>query len=194
VEGYEVRPSLTLRTAEIADAPALAELWTEHLRRGEPHDQLHDVVTVLERADADPDQRIVVAEYDGEVAGAVHLRASTVSSINLEPVVQALSPSVLPRHRRHGVGRMLMEAAVVFAEERGVGYVATAVAAGSRDANRFMARLALSPVATLRIAPTALFRSRIDATRKGARPSPRQLTQVVAVRRSMRRRAEQTGV
>jgi predicted N-acetyltransferase YhbS len=189
-----VRPSISMRTAELADAPALSELWAEHLRRGETHDQLHDLVTVLERVAEDPDERIVLAEYDGRVAGAVHLRAATVSSLNLEPVVQALSPAVLTEHRRHGIGRMLMEAAVVFAEERGVGFVATAVAAGSRDANRFMARLALSPAATLRIAPTALFRARLDASRKGARPSPRQLTQVVAVRRSMRRRAEQTGV
>lgn len=189
-----MRPSITLRTAEIADAPALAELWAEHLRRGEAHDQLHDVVTVLERTDTDPNERVVLAEYDGQVAGAVHLRAATVSSLNLEPVVQVLSPAVLAEHRRHGIGRMLMEAAVQFAEERGVGYVATAAATGSRDANRFMARLALSPVATLRIGPTALFRARIDAARKGARPSPRQLTQVVAARRSMRRRAEQTGV
>jgi predicted N-acetyltransferase YhbS len=188
-----VRPSITLRTAEMADAPALAEVWVEHLRRGEAQEQLHDVIAVLERADGDPNERVVIAEYDGEVAGAVHLRATTVSSLNLEPVVQALSPAVVSKHRRHGIGRMLMEAAVVFAEERGVGYVGTAVAAGARDANRFMARLALSPAATLRIGPTALFRARIDATRKSARPSPRQLTQVVAVRRSMRRRAEQTS-
>ena len=189
-----MRPSITLRTAVMADAPELAELWTEHLRRGEPHDQLHDVVAVLERVVDNANERIVLAEYDGSVAGAVHLRASTVSSLNLEPVVQTLSPTVRPEHRRHGIGRMLMEAAVTFAEERGVGYVATAVAAGSRDANRFMARLALSPAATLRIGPTALFRARLDSARKGARPSPRQLTQVVAARRSMRRRAEQSGV
>ena len=189
-----MRPSITLRSAEMADAPALADLWAEHLRRGDSHDQLHDVVTVLERAASSPDERVVLAEYDGDVAGAVHLRTTTVSALNLEPVVHALSPTVLAQHRRHGIGRMLMEAAVAFAEERGVGYVATAVAAGSRDANRFMARLALSPAATLRISPTALFRTRIDAARKSARPSPRQLTQVVAARRSMRRRAEQTGV
>lgn len=188
-----MRPSITLRTAELADASALAELWSEHLRRGDLHDQLHDVVAVLERVAEDPNERIVLAEYDGRPAGAVHLRASTVSSLNLEPVVQALSPTVDPDHRRHGIGHMLMEAAVLFAEERGIGYVATAVPAGSRDANRFMARLALSPAATLRIGPTALFRARIDASRKGARPSPRQLTQVVAARRSMRRRAEQNA-
>ena len=188
-----MRPSITMRAAEMSDAPALAELWAEHLRRGEAHDQLHDVVAVLERVAGDPNERIVIAEYDGQVAGAIHLMAATVSSLNLEPVVQALSPAVVPEHRRHGIGRMLMEAAVVFAEERGIGYVATAVAAGSRDANRFMARLALSPAATLRIGPTALFRARIDATRKSARPTPRQLTQVVAARRSMRRRAEQNA-
>ena len=38
-----------------------------------------------------------------------------------------------------------MEAAVSYAEELGIGYVATAASSGSRDANRFMARLALGP-------------------------------------------------
>ena len=61
--------------------------------------------------------------------------------------MQAISPHVFPEFRRHGVGRALMEAAVAFAEELGIAHVATAVVAGSRDANRFMARLALGPYA-----------------------------------------------
>ena len=50
------------------------------------------------------EERIVVAEVDGQVVGAVHLRATTLTPINLEPVVQAISPHVLPDFRRHGVG------------------------------------------------------------------------------------------
>ena len=60
--------------------------------------------------------------------------------------------------------------------------------AGSRDANRFMARIGLGPYAVVRVAPTHAVRSRLTAYRRpasstGARP----LTQVLAARRSLRR-------
>lgn len=189
-----MRPSVFLRNAEHADASALANLWAPQLRRCEAADQVADVLGVVERSKHCDDERVVVAEYDGQLAGAIHLRATTVSALNLEPVVHALSPTVLPKFRRHGVGRLLMEAAVGFAEERGIGYVATAVAIGARDANRWMARLSLSPAATLRVAPTALFRARLGSLRHPTRrPAGRHLTRVVAARRTMRGREQQTS-
>ena len=70
---------------------------------------------------------MVVAEVDGQVVGAVHLKATTYSPINLEPVVQVVSPHVLPEFRRHGIGSALLQAAVDFAEEVGIGHVGVAV-------------------------------------------------------------------
>ena len=139
------RSLVTLRCATPADAPALAELWGEVLRRADDVDRIADLVTVIERAATADGQRLVVAEYDGEVAGAVHLHVSTLTPINLEPIVFAVSPHVFPQFRRHGVGTALIDAAVSYAEERGIGHVATGAAAGSRDANRFMARLSWAP-------------------------------------------------
>ena len=130
----------------------------------------------------------MVAEYDGEVAGAVHLCVTTMTPLNLEPAVLAVSPHVFPDFRRHGVGRALMESAVSFAEDHGIGHVATAAASGSRDANRFMARLSLGPQAVLRVASTHAVRSKLTAQRPSAqRAGGRQLTQVLAARRSMRK-------
>jgi GNAT superfamily N-acetyltransferase len=107
--------------------------------------------------------------------------------------VQVMSPHVFPEYRRHGVGRALMDAAVSWAEERGAAHVATAAASGSRDANRFMARLALGPLATLRLAPTTVVRAKLTAQRPPvARVPARQLTHVLAVRRSMRRQEART--
>jgi GNAT superfamily N-acetyltransferase len=148
-----------------------------------------DMEQVLAELDDCSDQRIIVAEYDGEFAGAVHLQATTLTALNREPVVRALSPHVLPRFQRHGIGSALMDAAVSWAEELGIGHLATAAAAGSRDANRFMARIALGPYAVLRVASTHAVRSRLGAQRRPARStsSGRQLTQVLAARRSMRR-------
>jgi GNAT superfamily N-acetyltransferase len=182
------RSLVSLRCALPSDAPALAEVWSDVLRRAEHEDQVSDLLQIIESATASPHDRLVVAEYDGEVAGAVHLRETTLSPLNLEPAVRAISPHVLPQYRRHGVGKALMEAAVAYAEELGIGHVATAAASGSRDANRFMARLAFGPQAVLRVASTHAVRARLTAQRPAVqRTSGRHLTQVLAARRSMRR-------
>lgn len=186
------RSQVVLREAHEGDAPALARLWSEILRHGDEESQASDVRAVVERIGGRDDERLVVAEYDGQVAGAVHLRATTLTPINLEPVVQAISPHVFSDFRRHGVGRELMRAAVAFAEERGIEHVATAAVAGARDANRFMARLALAPAAILRVAPTAVVAARLSAQGPMAahpsRSAGRPLGHVLAARRSMRRR------
>jgi GNAT superfamily N-acetyltransferase len=182
------RSLVFLRDALPADAAILSELWVDVLRRGDEAERVADLVRIVEAAGQDPDQRLVVAEYDGRLAGGVHLRLTTLSPLNLDTSVQVMSPQVFPEFRRHGVGRALMDAAVSWAEERGAGHLATAAATGSRDGNRFLARLALGPVATLRLAPTAAVRAKLMAQRPPvARVPARQLTHVLAVRRSMRR-------
>lgn len=191
-----MRSQVSLRSAVPEDADRLVDVWSDVVRRAERAEQVADLVSVIDRVSDLVDERLVVAEFDGEVAGAVHLRATTVSPLNLEPVVQAISPHVLPDFRRRGIGRALMEAATGFADERGIGHIAAAAAAGSRDANRFMARLALGPHATLRLAPTAVVKAKLAAQRPAvARPSGRHhLTHVLAARRSLRKsQAPTTG-
>jgi GNAT superfamily N-acetyltransferase len=172
---------VSLRDATLADVEHLAELWQPYLRRG-VDEQLHDLATAIEQLGDRPGERLVVAEYDGEFAGAVFLRAGTYSPVNPEPVLQAHNAAVVVEHRKRGVGKALMECAVTWAEELGIAHVATATASGSREANRFMARLALGPQAVLRMAPTPAVRSKLS----GRYPAARQVTQVLAVRRSLR--------
>lgn len=184
------RSQVTLRAADADDADFLAELWADSLRRADPRDQVADLESIIKHAAASPEQRLVIAEYDGKRAGAVLLCTSTVSPLNLEPSLQVLAPTVVPAFRRHGIGCSLMESAVGFAEELGVPNLATAVAPGIRESNRFMARLALGPFATLRLAPTSAVRARLTAQRPtlaSSSGSGRQLTKVLAARRSMRR-------
>lgn len=188
------RTLLTLREAVRADAPFLADLWHDTLRRADRHEQTGDLELVIKEASASPEQRLVVAEYDGRPVGAVYLRLTTLSPLNLEPTVQALSPHVVATARRKGVGRALMDAAVAFAEELGVGHVTTAAASGSRDGNRFLARLGFGPRATLRHAATPVVRAKLAAQLPGSRRTSArravarrgQLGQVLAARRSMR--------
>jgi GNAT superfamily N-acetyltransferase len=175
------RSLVVLRDATLTDVPLLAELWQPFLRRG-GDEQLHDLATAIEQVGDRPGERLIVAEYDGDFAGAVYLRAATYSPVNPEPVLQAHNPMVVAEHRHRGVGKAMMECAVTWAEELGIGHVGTATSSGSREANRFMARLALGPQAVLRMAPTPAVRSKLSARY----PAARQMTQVLAVRRSLR--------
>lgn len=186
------RTLLAVRDACAEDAPFLVELWSESVRRVGYDEQLADLRVVIAECAASPVARLLVAEHDGTPAGAVMLRVATTSAVNPEPVVQVHFPQVVPQRRRKGIGRALMECAVGFAEERGVDQVVTAVGAGSRDANRFMARLALGPAFTARTAPTTAVRARLTASRPLRHPvagasQGRQVTKVMAARRSMRR-------
>jgi len=178
------RTSVQVRAAATADAPVLREVWTDILRRGTADEQEADVLRVIaECADRD-DRCIAVAEVDGRVAGAVFLEATTLTPLNLEAAVLAVSPHVLPEFRRRGVGTALMDAATRFAEAQGIGTVATAALANSRDANRFMARLSLTPQATLRAASTSSVRSKLSARRSPTRNrGSRQIDKVLAARR-----------
>lgn len=178
------RFSLSPRIARREDASVLAELWSDVLRRADRGDQVADMELVIKGAAASPEQRLVVVEHGEEIAGAVFLRLATMSPINLEPCVQSIHPRVFAQYRRRGVGRSLMEAAVSFAEENGILHVTTGVPATARDVNRFMARLRLAPVATLRAAPTSAVRSRLTPPAAGSgRVTPR----VLVARRNQRR-------
>jgi GNAT superfamily N-acetyltransferase len=183
-----MRSPVMLRRAEERDAAALVEIWGPVMRKADPEDLVADVHRIIDECRDNGDGCIVVAEYDGEVAGAVYLRTTTVTPVNLEPVVQAIHPHVAPRFQGRGVGRALMDAAVTYAEDHGIGHVASAAIAGSREANRFFARLALGPMATLRLAPTSVVRAKLSVGSRhavGVRPS-RQLSQILAARRSLR--------
>jgi GNAT superfamily N-acetyltransferase len=182
------RHLVSLRDAVPDDVDHLVDLWSDVLRRTDREEQAADLRSIIERVAALHDERLVVAEYGGQIAGAVHLRAATMTPLNLEPVLQTISPHVFPEFRRHGVGRALMEASVAFADELGIGHVATAVVAGSRDANRFMARLALGPYALLRVASVHALKAKLSSQRPQVlRPNARPLTSVLAVRRSLRK-------
>ena len=93
-----------------------------------------------------------------------------------------------------------MEAAVTYAEERGIAHVATAAVSGSRDANRFFARLALGPHAVLRrrggaepVRPSSRRRPELAARARCAavaRAHPRRACRLV---RSLEQRAGDAG-
>jgi GNAT superfamily N-acetyltransferase len=189
------RQPVSMRQATVADVPFLVELWGSVLRRADRQEQVHDLEIIVKEAAESPERRLMVAEYDGQPAGAVLLRMTSMTPLNLEPTVQALAPYVTPSFRGKGIGSALMEAAVLWAEELGVGHITTAAAASSRSGNRFMARLSLGPQAVLRASATPLVRGKLAALQPASRRTSeraagrRHLGQVLAARRQLSRRA-----
>lgn len=185
------RSPVVVRAATLDDVSALRSLWQHTLRAGTLDEQLADVTHVVSDAMAQPNRMIAVAEHDGQVAGAVFIEATTLTPLNLEPAVLVISPQVSADNRRKGVGSALMDAAVRFAEQRGIAHVVSAANADGRDANRFMARLSLAPRATLRSAATTAVRAKLSSRRPAAfaaGATTRQIDRVLAARRSRRER------
>ncbi|MDX6301131.1 MAG: hypothetical protein QOF53_2345 [Nocardioidaceae bacterium] len=187
------RSCVQIRDASPEDAAALLDVWGPGRATG--HDgaepALQDAAAAVARIAADVDQRLLVAVVDDQVVGAVHLTRTSLTPIHGDLAVYAKHLQVLDSHRRHGVGRALMEATVTWAEEKDTPHVLAAAAVSSRDANRFMARLGFGQIAVVRGATVAALRSKLPieppaAARVGAR-SHRSVGQVLVQRRSMRR-------
>ncbi len=184
------RQPVSMRQATIDDVPFLVELWGEVLRKADRQEQVHDLETIVKEAAESAEQRLLIADYDGEPAGAVLLRVTPMTPLNLEPTVQALAPHVTSTFRGKGVGGALMESAVQWAEDLGILHITTAAAAGSRSGNRFMARLSLGPQAVLRASTTHAVRAKLTAMQPSGlrvdRGTPRR-HRVLAARRLSRR-------
>lgn len=185
-----MRVSIGLRTATLDDAVPLLALWGSSLRRGSYDEQLADLRQVISAVADDPDTRIVVAESAGEVVGALHLRQSTISPVNLDPCVQAWLLRVRVGSRGRGVGQALMDAAVAFAEERGVSHIMSGAMTTSREANRFLARLGLAAEATVRLAPTSVIRGKLGGQRSGVQVGSHERGRLLAARRRRRQPAD----
>src|SRR4051812_44684564 len=101
------RQPVSMRQATIGDVPFLVELWSEVLRRADRQEQVHDLEMIVKEAADSAEQRLLVAEYDGEPAGAVLLRVMPMTPLNLEPTLLALAPHVTPSFRGKGIGSAL---------------------------------------------------------------------------------------
>ncbi len=181
------RQAPQIREAVPEDAAELLELWAVTGRGGPTTPRgLEDAKRALANVAADPDQRLLVAEAEGSVVAAMKLSRGPVSPLVLESVVHTSFLLVLPQHRRHGYGHALLDAALTWAEEKDIHDV-TAITDGNRETNRFFARLGLSTLGTLRHSSVAGLRKKL-ASERGHHQGNRHLVEVLAQRRSMRRR------
>lgn len=178
-----------IRDAAPEDAAQLLELWADSSRSG-----MHtlraqeDAERALANLAADPDQRLLVAESEDRIVGAMKLSRAPISPLALESVLHTSFLVVLPQFRRHGYGHALLDAALSWAKEKDISDV-TAITDGNRETNRFFARLGLSTLGTMRHSGAAGLRKKL-ASEGRHHGGNRHLVQVLAQRRSMRRRQE----
>jgi GNAT superfamily N-acetyltransferase len=185
-----LRGPIAIRDAVPSDAEALLDIWSGFSERTEkatarPLPPASEVRAAVSRGAAEPAERLVVAELDGEIVGVAQLLRSPISPIHVEDAVRVNFLHVLPDHRRRGIGRMLLECAVDWADEKDTDHVLVSASSASRDGNRFLARLGLAPYITVRTSTVKALRSRLVA-----RDGSQLVTNVVAARRLMRRRAD----
>lgn len=117
----------------------------------------------------DPDRHLVVAVADDDVPiGMALFTVAPANALLDTPALHVSHAIVAARHKRRGAGKALVAAAAAFAEERGLDQVVVSVHPGSRDANRFFARLGFAPLAVRRVAPTSVIRRSLQSS--DARP------------------------
>jgi ribosomal protein S18 acetylase RimI-like enzyme len=186
------RVNVRVRPATHDDIPALVRLLqhidlTSGLFSGRP---LHDpsVGHLTERFGQvlESDRCLLIATDEaGEVVGMLAAKPDDVGAIDLTPVLHVTHLMVDPEHRRRGVGRALLAAAVHLAEEQGFEHVLSTAAAGSREGNRYLARIGFAPLVVHRIASTATLRRSLGMTDVAGR--------MAMLRRARLVRAQRTG-
>jgi N-acetylglutamate synthase-like GNAT family acetyltransferase len=161
------RANVRVRPAELADVPALVALIESaklgpSLLSGRP--VAADRAGMLARQFAAilaSDRRTVLAAIDevgGEVLGLVVVLEDEVAPIDPTPVLHVSHLVVTPNSRRRGIGRTLLAAVVLLADERDIDHVLATAVSSSRDANRYLARLGFAPLVIRRIASTTVLR------------------------------------
>lgn len=191
------RTALHVRAARDGDLPALVEL-SEELR-----DVLLPTADAAGRAGsavarAALEQRfrealasedrhlVVVVDGDDAPVGMALFTVSTANPLVDAPSLHMTHSVVSRRHERRGAGKALVAAAAAYAEERGLDQLVVSVNPGSREGNRFFARLGFAPLAVRRVAPVPVVRRRLAQTEPVAvdhvvRRRPRRLARVSAL-------------
>ncbi|HET8581842.1 MAG TPA: GNAT family N-acetyltransferase [Jatrophihabitans sp.] len=186
------RVNVRVRPATADDVPALVELVQAvdtgaGVFSGKPL-QDHSTAHLTERFTEilGSDRTLLVAADDtGAVVGMLAARRDAVGAIDLSPVLHVTHLMVAPGHRRRGIGRSLLAAAVHLADEGGLEHVLTTAAAGSREGNRYLARIGFAPLVVHRIAPTTALRRSLGMTDVAGR--------MAMLRRARLARAQRAG-
>ena len=138
--------TLRIRPGELADVPVIAEL----IRGLARYEKLEHEVTMTEEKLTDAlfgERRYaetLIAE-DGDEPIGFALFFHNFSTFLAQPGLYLEDLFVIPEHRGHGVGRLLLERLAQVAVDRGCGRLEWAVLDWNQDAIRFYERLGAKP-------------------------------------------------
>lgn len=153
---------------------ALLDTSEEHLTA-----RFTDIIVNAER------DLVVAVDDTGRIVGMLAAKRDDIGTIDLTPVLHVTHLMVAADSRRRGIGRALLARAVHAAEDAGIEHVLATTAAGSREGNRYLARLGFAPLVVQRIAPTSGLRRTLGMTDPRAR--------LAGLRRARLARAERAG-
>lgn len=128
---------------------------------------------------------LVAAEESGTVVGLLAASRDEIGTIDLTPALHVTHLMVAPGQRRRGIARSLLIAAVQLADDQGVDHVVATASAGSREGNRYLARLGFAPMVVHRLAATSTLRRSLGISDSGSR--------VAVLRRARLIRAQRSG-
>ncbi|HKF34860.1 MAG TPA: GNAT family N-acetyltransferase [Jatrophihabitantaceae bacterium] len=135
---------------------------------------------------ASDDKCVLVAVDElGNIVGMVLVSEGGVGAVTAVPAVHISNLLVARKYRRRGIGRALLAATVHLADQRGIEHIVASVVAGSRDANRYLARLGFAPLVVRRLATTTTLRRSLGIVDGSNR--------VALLRRARRRGRSLTG-
>lgn len=163
------RNPVQVRDALPEDVATLVGMWESGSDAGSrvPAPDVDSATRALGHLALDPDQRLVVAVVDDEVVGVASLVRVPLSPLHEDTTVRVSHLFVREGHRRRGVGRSLLGAAAAWADEKQTTHLLVNVSATAREANRFLARLGLASIATVRATSVSALQERLakyDAT------------------------------
>jgi ribosomal protein S18 acetylase RimI-like enzyme len=186
------RVSVRVRAATDADVPAVVALvqsvdtasgsFSGRPLMGATSEHLTER---LEQLVSEPERQLLVAtDETGSIIGMLSARSDEIGVVDVTPVLHVTHLMVTPGQRRRGVGRALLAGAVQVAEEQGLQKVLATAAAGSREGNRYLARIGFAPLVVHRLASTATLRRSLGMTDVAGRMAVLRRTRLVRAQRA----------
>lgn len=129
---------------------------------------------------------VAVDEQSETIVGLLVAKLDEIGAIDLTPALHVTHLLVASKYRRRGIGRALLAGALHLADEYGVDRVLATAASGSREANRYLARLGFAPLVVHRVASTTALRRSL-----GLAEAPER---TAVLRRARLVRAQRNGV
>jgi GNAT superfamily N-acetyltransferase len=136
---------IIFRLAERADLPSIVRMLADD-DLGSQREQYEDPLpesyyTAFEQIKNDPNHELIVAEFDGEVIGTLHL--TFLPSISFQGGLRAQVESVRVdrKYRGKGIGRKMMKWTIARAKARGACFVQLTSHKSRADAHRFYEQL-----------------------------------------------------